>query len=85
MDFRPFDADNHHYEPLEAFTRHLEPEFSWRGVRPVRDGKHVQILVGGKLCRFVPNPTFDPIVVPGVSISPSARSGSGTAGAKCRA
>lgn len=65
MDFQPFDADNHHYETLDAFTRHLDPEFAWRGVRPVRDGKHVQILVGGKVCRFVPNPTFDPIVVAG--------------------
>ena len=22
LDFRPFDADNHYYEPLDAFTRY---------------------------------------------------------------
>ena len=24
MDARPIDADNHYYEPLDAFTRHLD-------------------------------------------------------------
>ena len=65
MDFRPIDADNHYYEPLDAFTRHLDREFRYRGVRPVQDGKRVQLLVGGTVNRFVPNPTFDPIIVPG--------------------
>jgi predicted TIM-barrel fold metal-dependent hydrolase len=65
MDFKPVDADNHYYEPIDAFTRHLDKKFAWRGVRPVQDGKHVQILIGGKVNRFVPNPTFDPIIVPG--------------------
>ena len=62
---RPIDADNHYYEPLDAFTRHLDPAFSHRGVRPVREGKRVQLLMGGKLNTFIPNPTFDPIIVPG--------------------
>ena len=35
MDFKPVDADNHYYEPLDAFTRHLDKEFARRGVRPV--------------------------------------------------
>ena len=65
MDFRPIDADNHYYEPLDAFTRHLDKKFKTRGVRPVLDGKHVQLLIGGRVNRFVPNPTFDPIIVPG--------------------
>jgi predicted TIM-barrel fold metal-dependent hydrolase len=65
MDFRPIDADNHYYEPLDAFTRHLDRAFRHRGVRPVQDGKRVQLLVGGTVNRFVPNPTFDPIIVPG--------------------
>ena len=25
IDFLPFDADNHYYEALDAFTRHLDP------------------------------------------------------------
>jgi predicted TIM-barrel fold metal-dependent hydrolase len=65
MDFEPVDADNHYYEPLDAFARHLDKKFAWRGVRPVQDGKRTQVLIGGKVNRFVPNPTFDPIIVPG--------------------
>ncbi|MDZ7675376.1 MAG: amidohydrolase family protein [Acidimicrobiales bacterium] len=65
IDPRPIDADNHYYEPLDAFTRHLDERFRHRGVRAVQDGKKVQLLMGGKVNRFVPNPTFDPIIVPG--------------------
>ncbi len=65
MDFRPIDADNHYYESLDAFTRHLDKKFKARGVRVVQDGKRVELLVGGQLNNFVPNPTFDPIIVPG--------------------
>jgi predicted TIM-barrel fold metal-dependent hydrolase len=65
MDARPIDADNHYYESLDAFTRHLDKAFRQRGVRPVQDGKRVALLVGGKVNQFVPNPTFDPIIVPG--------------------
>jgi predicted TIM-barrel fold metal-dependent hydrolase len=62
---RPVDADNHYYEPLDAFTRHLDAQFRHRGVRVVQDGTHTELLVGGKLNRFIPNPTFDPVIVPG--------------------
>jgi predicted TIM-barrel fold metal-dependent hydrolase len=62
---RPIDADNHYYEPLDAFTRHLDRSFSQRGVRVVQDGSHTEILIGGKLNRFIPNPTFDPVIAPG--------------------
>jgi predicted TIM-barrel fold metal-dependent hydrolase len=65
MDVKPIDADNHYYEALDAFTRHLDKAFRERGVQPVKDGKRVKLLVGGKVNRFVPNPTFDPIIVPG--------------------
>lgn len=65
MDFRPIDADNHYYEPLDAFTRHLDKKFKTRGVRPVVDGRRTELLMGGRVNRFVPNPTFDPIIVPG--------------------
>src|SRR5438309_1490064 len=27
LDFAPIDADNHYYEPLDAFTRYLDPKF----------------------------------------------------------
>jgi predicted TIM-barrel fold metal-dependent hydrolase len=64
-ELRPVDADNHYYETLDAFTRHLDPKFKHRGVRAVRDGTHVEIVIGGKVNRFIPNPTFDPVIVPG--------------------
>ncbi len=62
---RPIDADNHYYESTDAFSRHLDREFKFRGVRAVMDGTHTQMLMGGKLNRFIANPTFDPVVVPG--------------------
>ena len=27
LDYRAIDVDNHYYEPLDAFTRHLPKEF----------------------------------------------------------
>jgi predicted TIM-barrel fold metal-dependent hydrolase len=65
VDTRPIDADNHYYETLDAFTRHLPKKFADRGVKQVQDGKRVKTLIGGKVNGFIPNPTFDPIIVPG--------------------
>jgi predicted TIM-barrel fold metal-dependent hydrolase len=65
MTLRPIDADNHYYESLDAFTRHLPKEFKRRGVRPVQSGKRVELLINDRVNRFIPNPTFDPIIVPG--------------------
>ena len=64
-DIAPIDADNHYYEKLDAFTRHLDKKYRDRGVKPVQSGKRVELLMNGTLNRFIPNPTFDPIVVPG--------------------
>ncbi|MDT3442710.1 amidohydrolase family protein [Pseudofrankia sp. BMG5.37] len=62
---KPIDADNHYYEPLDAFTRHLDKKFAQRGVQVVQAGRRTQLLMGGQVNRFIPNPTFDPIIVPG--------------------
>ena len=62
---RPIDADNHYYEPVDALTRHLDPAFKHRGVRVFRDGSHTEMVIGGKISNFIPNPTFDPVIVPG--------------------
>src|SRR5687768_6512537 len=64
-DLRPIDADNHYYEALDAFTRHLDPAFKRRGVQPVKNGKHTEMVIGGRVNNFIPNPTFDPVIVPG--------------------
>lgn len=66
LDFQPIDADNHYYESLDAFTRYLDPKFKERGVQVVKDERqHTQLVIGGRVNRFIPNPTFDPIIVPG--------------------
>src|SRR3954449_7513864 len=64
-ELRPVDTDNHYYEALDAFTRHLDPAFKHRGVRVMQEATHVEIVIAGKVNRFIPNPTFDPVIVPG--------------------
>ena len=65
LGFRPFDADNHYYEAEDAFTRHIDPKMRKRCVQWAEiDGKK-RLLVGGKINKFIPNPTFDPIAKPG--------------------
>jgi predicted TIM-barrel fold metal-dependent hydrolase len=65
LDYKAIDVDNHYYEPLDAFTRHLDKKFKRRGVQMVADGKHTLAIIGDRVNRFIPNPTFDPIIVPG--------------------
>ena len=66
LPFRFFDCDNHYYEALDAFTRYLEPAYRKRAMQwAVVDGK-TRLLVGGKVNKFIPNPTFDPVAAPGV-------------------
>jgi predicted TIM-barrel fold metal-dependent hydrolase len=60
-----FDADNHYYEPLDAFTRHIEPEFRHRCMQWAEVNGRQVLLVGGKINRFIPNPTFDMLSAPG--------------------
>ncbi|MGZ4677165.1 MAG: amidohydrolase family protein [Acidimicrobiia bacterium] len=60
-----FDADNHYYEALDAFTRHLDPRLGPRCVQWCDiDGRKYQV-VGGRVSRVVANPTFDPIAKAG--------------------
>ena len=64
--YRAVDADNHYYEALDAFTRHLDKKFRQRGVQVVQQGTHVAPARRRQAVqRFIPNPTFDPIIVPG--------------------
>jgi len=65
IDFPAFDADNHYYEAEDAFTRHIEPKMQRRAMQwGVVNGRKC-LLVGGKVNRFIPNPTFDPVAKPG--------------------
>lgn len=65
LNYPAIDVDNHYYEPLDAFTRHLDKRFRRRGVQMLHNGRHTQAVIGDRVNRFVPNPTFDPIIVPG--------------------
>ncbi len=65
LDFQAFDADNHYYEALDAFTRYIEPEFAKRTMQWAQIGTKTRLLVGGRINRFIPNPTFDPVSKPG--------------------
>ncbi len=65
LGYRPFDADNHYYEALDAFTRHVPKNMQSRCVQwcDINGRKHH--IVGGKLAHAVKNPTWDPIAMPG--------------------
>jgi predicted TIM-barrel fold metal-dependent hydrolase len=65
LGFRPFDADNHYYEAEDAFTRHIDPRLAKRCMQWAEVGGKKRLLVGGKINKFIPNPTFDPIAKPG--------------------
>lgn len=65
LNYRAIDVDNHYYEPLDSFTRHLDKRFKRRGVQIVSDGKRSWALMGDRINHFIPNVTFDPIIVPG--------------------
>ncbi len=66
LDFQAFDADNHYYEAEDAFTRHIDPKLSRRAMEWANVRGRKCLLVGGKLNRFIPNPTFDPVAKPGI-------------------
>jgi hypothetical protein len=69
LEYAAFDADNHYYEALDAFTRHVSEKMRARCVQwATIDGRQHHI-VGGKLARAVKNPTWNPISLPG-SIAP---------------
>src|SRR5215470_16000687 len=56
LDYRPFDADNHYYEALDAFTRHLDRRHGPRTIQWAEiDGRKYHV-VGGRVSRAVVNP-----------------------------
>ena len=70
-----FDGDNHYYEALDAFTRHLDPRLGPRVRAVVRDQRPASTTcIGGQVSHAVTNPTFDPM-------SPGRRHGTTTSAA----
>ena len=65
LDYLAFDADNHYYEALDAFTRHLDPALGGRCVQWCEINGRKYHVVGGRVSHAVVNPTFDPIAKAG--------------------
>ena len=65
LNFSAFDCDHHYYEAEDAFTRYMDPQLKSRGIQWSEINGKRRLLVGGKINRFIPNPTFDPIAQPG--------------------
>ena len=65
LDYAAFDADNHYYEALDAFTRHVPKEMQPRCVQWAEIDGRMRHIVGGKIAHAVANPTWDPIAKPG--------------------
>ncbi|UMG93714.1 amidohydrolase family protein [Nocardioides sp. TF02-7] len=63
---RLFDADNHYYEPYDAFTRHIDPDFADRAVTVVRaeNGRNV-VSIGKTPMRYSPAHPMDFVSAPG--------------------
>mgnify|MGYP001221944653 FL=1 len=64
-DLKGFDCDHHYYEAEDAFIRHMDPAMMQRAMQWVNVNGKKRLMVGGKINRFIPNPTFDPIARPG--------------------
>lgn len=60
-----YDSDHHLYEKADAFTRFLPPsrrdDMFW--VTDERGHRHY--IINGKWWNYIPNPTWDPISIPG--------------------
>jgi predicted TIM-barrel fold metal-dependent hydrolase len=65
LGFAAFDADQHYYEAEDAFIRHLDPTLQKRCMQWAEIDGRKRLIVGGRINRFIPNPTFDPVARPG--------------------
>ncbi|MYL08837.1 MAG: amidohydrolase, partial [Acidimicrobiia bacterium] len=66
LGYLAFDADNHYYEATDAFTRHIDPKMAKRCMQWADIGGKQRLIVAGRINRFIPNPTFDPVAKPGI-------------------
>lgn len=63
VDYPIYDADQHYYEPPEAFLRHLPKKYAADFQYAEVNGR-TKLIVAGQLSDYIPNPTFN--VVAGV-------------------
>jgi len=64
LPFPVYDADNHLYEPEEAFTRYLPANYKRDFYFVDVEGRR-KLVIGGMLSEFIPNPTFAVVAAPG--------------------
>jgi predicted TIM-barrel fold metal-dependent hydrolase len=65
LPYAAFDADNHYYEALDAFTRHVDPSLQPRCVQWCDINGRKYHVIGGQVSRAVTNATFNPIAKAG--------------------
>ncbi len=62
--YKLYDADQHYYEPIDCLTRHLDAKYrsivKWADI-----GGRKSLLINARQLTVVPNPTYDPVGVPG--------------------
>lgn len=64
VDYAICDADQHFYEARDCMTRHLDKKYR-NVVRWVESDGRTTVLIHGHQLTVVPNPTYDPVGVPG--------------------
>ncbi|ONH57813.1 amidohydrolase [Frankia sp. CcI49] len=64
VDFPVFDADNHMYETVDAFTKYLPKEHEGL-IKYVQVNGRDKIAVRGVISEYIPNPTFNVVARPG--------------------
>jgi predicted TIM-barrel fold metal-dependent hydrolase len=64
LNFPVFDADNHMYEKVDAFTRHLPAEYEGL-IKYVEVNGRTKIALNNVISEYIPNPTFNKVAPPG--------------------
>ena len=64
LDIPVFDADNHLYETIDSFTRHLPDRYKG-AIEYVDVRGRTKIAIRGKISEYIPNPTFEVVARPG--------------------
>src|SRR5437764_3416300 len=59
-----FDADNHLYEPQEAFLKYLPKQYAG-AIQYVHVNGRTKIGIRGQISEYIPNPTFEVVARPG--------------------
>ncbi|MCH2169920.1 amidohydrolase [Myxococcota bacterium] len=61
-----FDADNHYYEPRDAFSRYIEPRFRDKAIHQVKDeAGNDRVMIGDQPFTFLKNTYTENVTKPG--------------------